>query len=93
MIRILSDGVLVGWNVTLLWLLLPVPGVWLGLALWGLTRYVFYLRHPVSKRLKEALATRDDEIAGLKARVLDEVDARRAAEAHKNELKVIRRMA
>lgn len=92
MIRLLPDGLLVGWNVVLLWLLLPVPGTWLGLALWGITRYLFYLRHPVEKRLKEALATRDDEIVRLRSRILTEVDARMAAEGKRNELRIRRVM-
>jgi len=84
MIRLLADGVLVSWGAVVVWLLLPVPGTWLALALWGLVRYAFYLRHPLARRMKEAIAAKDDEIHRLKARVLDETDARREAESKRN---------
>lgn len=90
MIRLLSDGILVGWGVWALWLLLPVPGTLLGMFLWYLARYLFDLRHPAQRRLKAALAEQLAEVNRWKAAWADEHRAREAAEKAKNELHIRR---
>jgi hypothetical protein len=90
MIRLLPDGILIGYGVWLLWLLLPVPGTVLGMFLWYLARYLFDLRHPVQRRLKAALAEQLAEVNRWKAEWADEHRAREAAEAKRNELQIRR---
>ena len=92
MIRLLPEGILVGYNVTLLWLLLPVPGTLLGMFLWYLARYLFDLRHPVQRRLKAALAEQLASVDHWKAAWADEHRAREAAEAKRNELRITRKV-
>ena len=92
MIRLLPDGILVGYNVTLLWLLLPVPGTILGMLVWYLARYLFDLSHPVQRRLKAALAEQLAAVDHWKAAWADEHRAREAAEKARNELHVTRRV-
>ena len=90
--RILADGLLVPYTTLILWLLLPAPGVILGMLLWYLARYLFDLRHPVQRRLKAALAEQLAAVDHWKAAWADEHREREAAEARKNELHVVRRM-
>lgn len=90
--RLLADGILVPWANVAIWLLLPVPGTILGMCLWYLARYFLDRAQPWQRRLREACAEKDATINALKARILDEVDARRAAENKRNELHVTRRV-
>jgi hypothetical protein len=89
-IRLLPEGILVGYNVTLIWIFLPVPGTLLGMFLWYLVRYLFDLRHPVQRRLKAAQAEQLAEVNRWKAAWADEHRAREAAEAKRNELHIRR---
>ena len=92
MIRLLPEGILVGYSVVLLWLLLPVPGVILGMFLWYIARYLFDLRHPVQRKLKAALAEQLAEVNRWKALWVDEHRARETADEKRNELHVTRRL-
>ena len=91
MIRLLTEGILVGYGVVLLWLLLPVPGTILGMVVWYIARYLFDLRRPLPKRLREALSEERAEVARWKAAWADEHRAREEAEKVHNTLKVERR--
>lgn len=84
--RILSSGLLVPWENVLLWVLLPMPGTLLAMLLWYILRYIFDLRHPLSKRMRECRAEAQKEINELKAGLLDlsrdRDEARRDAERY-----------
>lgn len=90
--RLLADGLLVPWTNVLLWLLLPVPGIILGMFLWYIARYLFDLRHPVQRRLKSALAEQLAEVNRWKALWADEHRARETADEKRNELHITRTM-
>jgi hypothetical protein len=92
MIRLLTEGILVGYGVVLLWLLLPVPGTLLGMFLWYIARYLYDLRRPLSKRMREAITEERSEVARWKAAWADEHRAREVAEAHRNDLHITRRV-
>lgn len=90
--RLLADGLLVPYTTVIIWLLLPAPGVILGMFLWYLARYLLDLRHPVQRRLKTALAEQLATVDHWKAAWADEHRARESAEAKRNELHVTRRL-
>ena len=90
--RLLADGLLVPWTNVLLWLLLPVPGIILGMFLWYIARYLFDLRHPVQRKLKAALAEQLAEVNRWKALWADEHRARETADEKRNELHITRTM-
>jgi hypothetical protein len=71
MVRILSEGLLIGWGRLTLWILCPFLGSFLGLLAWYLIRAFVDLRMPEIQKVRAAREEDRQTILSLKARLCD----------------------
>lgn len=84
MIRVLADGLFIGWGRLALWIALPFIGSFLGLLAWYLIRAFVEFRMPEIQKVKAVREELQQTILSLKARLCDTlIEKERAQRAEK----------